>query len=81
VPDTVPAPTRAGEPDAELQVSPAGDLTLTVHPWPFGTDELRIRYQGRRLDRTFDDEQQLHAALATAPWVTVTVTWGRAGVS
>jgi hypothetical protein len=75
IPDTLPAPTRPGEPDAELEVRPAGDLALTVDPWPFDEHELRIRYQGRRLDRTFDDQHELHAALAVAPWVTVTVTW------
>jgi hypothetical protein len=75
IPDTVPAPTRPGEPDAELSVEPAGPLALTVHPWPFGRDELTIRYQGRRLDRTFEDAGELHAALAVAPWVTVEVTW------
>jgi hypothetical protein len=77
IPDTVPAPTRPGEPDVELSVEPAGDLKLTVDPWPFGEDELRIRYQGRRLDGTYDDEQAMHAALERAPWATVTVTWSR----
>jgi hypothetical protein len=75
IPDTVPAPTRPGEPDAELSVEPAGPLALTVDPWPFAEDELTIRYQGRRLDRTFEDAGELHAALAVAPWVTVEVTW------
>src|SRR4051812_977686 len=78
IPDTIPAPTHPGEPHAELEVKPAGDLALTVDPWPFGEDELRIRYQGRRLDRTFDDQDELHAALAVAPWVTITVTWSQA---
>src|SRR3954466_2203202 len=70
IPDTVPAPTRAGEPDAELHVEPAGPLALTVDPWPFATEQLQIHYQGRRLDRTFDDQDELHAALAVAPWTT-----------
>jgi hypothetical protein len=75
IPDTVTAPTRPGEPDAELRVEAAGPLSLTVDPWPFATGQLRIRYQGRRLDRTFEDQQELRAALAVAPWVTVEVTW------
>lgn len=78
VPDTLDAPTRPGEPDAELTVRAAGELALTVDPWPFGEDELRIRYQGRHLDRPYEDEDEMHAALATAPWVTVQVTWRRA---
>jgi hypothetical protein len=78
VPDDVPAPTRPGEPDATLAVRPAGDLALTVDPWPFADDELRIRYQGRRLDRPYSTEAALHEGLAAAPWVTLTVTWSRA---
>jgi hypothetical protein len=75
VPDTVPAPTHPGEPDGELEVAAAGPLALTVHPWPFGEQQLRIRYRGRRLSGRFGDEQRLHAALDEAPWTTVTVTW------
>lgn len=75
IPGTVRAPTRPGEPDAELALDPVGDLRLTVDPWPFGEDELRIGYQGRRLDGTFDDDAAMHEALAVAPWVAVTVTW------
>jgi hypothetical protein len=78
IPDTIPAPTRPGEPHAELRVEPTGALALTVDPWPFGEDELRIRYQGRRLGGRHDDEEALHAALRDAPWETVTVTWARA---
>jgi hypothetical protein len=79
VPDTVPAPMRPGEPDAELEVKAAGPLELTVDPWPFGTEHLRIRYQGRRLERPYDVETELHAALAAAPWTTLTVTWSQTG--
>src|SRR3954452_25048588 len=32
LPDSLPAPTRPGEPDAELEVVPAGDLRFTVDP-------------------------------------------------
>jgi hypothetical protein len=46
-----------------------------VDPWPFADDIVRIRYQGRRLDRSFEDQEELDAALAVAPWVTVEVTW------
>jgi len=77
LPDSVPAPTRPAEPDAELTVRSADALRLTVDPWPFGEEELRIRYQGRRLDRPFEDDRELHAALAAAPWTTVTVTWSQ----
>jgi hypothetical protein len=75
VPDTVPAPTRDGEPDAELEVQQAGALEFSVDPWPFHERRLTVRYQGRRLDRPARDQGELDAALAAAPWVTVQVTW------
>jgi Protein of unknown function (DUF3891) len=77
IPDTVPVPKRLGEPDAELEVKPAGPLALTVDPWPFGEDELRIRYQGRRLEGRYETDTELHAALREAPWTTITVTWSQ----
>jgi hypothetical protein len=75
VPDTLEAPTSPGAPNATLLVDRPDDLSVTVDPWPFGEDELTIRYQGRRLTERFRDQQALHAALAAAPWVTLTVTW------
>jgi hypothetical protein len=78
IPDTLAAPTHPGEPHEELEVKPAGDLALTVDPWPFGEDELRIRYQGRLLDGRCDSQSALEEALAAAPWETITVTWRQA---
>ena len=78
VPDTLVAPTFPGEPDATLQVDAPDALSVTIDPWPFAEPELRIRYQGRRLTERFTREEDLHRALATAPWVTVTVTWRQA---
>jgi hypothetical protein len=75
VPDTLVAPTFPDQPDATLLVDAPDALSVTVDPWPFNQDELRIRYQGRRLTERFTREADLHRALATAPWVTLTVTW------
>ena len=75
VPDTVPAPTTPDAEDAELAITPKGDLEFTVDPWPFREKCLQVRYQGRRLDRPARTEQELHACLGSAPWVTLTVTW------
>lgn len=77
VPDTIETPTAVGEPHADLRVEAAGDLALTVDPWPFGEDELRIRYQGRRLREPSRSQEELDARLAAAPWATVTATWAR----
>jgi hypothetical protein len=32
---------------------------------------VTVRFEGRRLARRFDDEAQMRAALADAPWVTL----------
>jgi hypothetical protein len=77
VPRTVPAPTR-GDEVAGLAVEQTAPLELTIDPWPFDRDELTLSYEGRLLDRRFDDEDELHAALAAAPWVTVGATWRKA---
>jgi hypothetical protein len=71
VPDSVPAPTRLGEPPAELKVESAGRRSVTVDPWPFGPDEIEVRCHGRRLTDRYEDETELRAALAGAPWLTL----------
>jgi hypothetical protein len=43
----------------------------TIEPWPFAPDRVTLRTEGRRLSGSFDDEQEMRAALASAPWVTV----------
>ena len=75
LPDSVPAPTRDDQPDAELEVAACSALEFTVDPWPFDERRFEVRYQGRRLDRPAQSQKELDAALAAAPWVTLTVTW------
>jgi Protein of unknown function (DUF3891) len=45
----------------------------TLDPWPFAADRLALRCEGRRLTGNFDDEAQMRAALAAAPWETITI--------
>jgi uncharacterized protein DUF3891 len=52
------------------------DLSLRAHadhhtlaPWPFRESALRVRTEGRLLQRRFEDERELHQALDRAPWV------------
>lgn len=75
LPGRVPAPTRPGEPPAELTIEAAGDRRVTVDPWPFDLDELAAGYRARRLEGRFATEPELHAALDRAPWIDLTVTW------
>ena len=77
VPDTVAAPTRLGEPLAELSVESAGVRRLTVDPWPFRDDEIEVRCHGRRLRDRYSDEASMRSALAAAPWLTVRVALAR----
>ena len=62
-------PAAGGALDVEL--TPAGERTVRVDPWPFASDGLRVRTEGRRLEGRFADEGELHAALRDAPWVTL----------
>lgn len=45
---------------------------FTLDPWPFTTDHLAVRVEGRRLTAVpYPDEPALHAALDRAPVLTV----------
>ncbi len=58
-------PTTAGPCDLEL--GPDGRLA----PWPFKRETLTVRAEGRRLEQTYDSDEALAAALASARWETV----------
>jgi hypothetical protein len=63
----------AGEP-VELAITPGAEpLTARVEPWPFATESLTVRAEGRRLDagRRFDTDDALTAAIEQAAWETV----------
>jgi hypothetical protein len=68
---SVPAPTRAGAPDTELRVRGNAVGGCELGPWPFRGERIEVRCQGRRLAARCADADELHAALAAAPWVTV----------
>lgn len=61
--------------DVSIHVEIAGERHVTVDPWPFGEDEITLRYPGRRLTARSATEPELQARLAEAPWVDVDVTW------
>jgi hypothetical protein len=50
-----------------------GERRVSVDPWPFADAGVRVRTEGRVLDRRYDDEPELHAALAEAPWTTLEI--------
>ena len=51
----------------DLRLGRAGD-GHTLEPWPFGTEQLNVRTEGRVLQGTFKSAEQLGEALANAPW-------------
>jgi Protein of unknown function (DUF3891) len=59
-------PAAGGEVDVEL--TPAGPATVRVDPWPFASERVSVRCDGRRLRGRFGDEDEMRAALAAAPW-------------
>jgi hypothetical protein len=59
-------PAADGEVDVEL--TPAGERTVRVDPWPFAAGRVTVRCEGRRLDGRFDDQDAMRAALRDAPW-------------
>jgi Protein of unknown function (DUF3891) len=69
--DTDPVPSADGSEVLRLrEIDPAtGRFSLT--PWPFARDRIGVHCEGRRLERRFEDERAMRAALQSAPWKTV----------
>jgi hypothetical protein len=63
-------PAAEGRIDVDLTPGP-DEGTIAVQPWPFAAGDVRLRCEGRRLDDRFDDEREMRAALAAAPWETL----------
>jgi hypothetical protein len=47
----------------------ARDGVFTIAPWPFSTDRVVVRTEGRLLAETFTDEETMRRALGQAPWL------------
>jgi hypothetical protein len=54
-------PTSDGQATLELAAGGA------IDPWPFTLDQVDLRCEARRLDRTFADEDEMRAELAATP--------------
>jgi hypothetical protein len=63
--DDVPA----AEGDTSIQLTPLGGGRTEIDPWPFASDAVSLRAEGRRLAGRFADQAGLQAALDAAPWV------------
>jgi hypothetical protein len=57
-------PARDGLIDIELRDAAEGGSTLD--PWPFAAERLGVRCEARELTQRYDDEDEMHRALAQA---------------
>jgi hypothetical protein len=58
-------PAHGGSVSVEVQRE--DDWCWRLSPWPFGAAHVEVRCEGRRLQRRFPSEPELHAALDGAP--------------
>lgn len=56
-----------------LSLTPVEDNPeqVKVSPWPFQSSQVKLVYEGRRLQEKFTDEVAMQAALMQAEWVTL----------
>ena len=64
-------PTAQGAVTLTLRSVGGSRSRLSLDPWPFADERVSVRCEGRRLEGRFADEGEMHAALARAPWVTL----------
>jgi len=75
---TIPEVPMASGESIELCLWPGAGETLVLDPWPFGTERVTVRAEGKRLRGRFSTQQELQRALGKADPVLVTVTLCRA---
>jgi hypothetical protein len=67
-------PTAKADEPARVDLRPDDqdpEHRFTLDPWPFAANAVPLHCEGRRLEGRFDDEDEMRAALARAPWVTL----------
>jgi hypothetical protein len=52
-----------------VRMEPAGDMRVTLDPWPFRGRSLTVRCEGRRLAGGYSSDAEMRAALDRAPLV------------
>lgn len=63
-------PAATGTVDLAIKPGP-NPSRIRLDPWPFVTDDVAVRCEGRRLTGKFDSEHAMLAAFAAAPWETL----------
>ena len=69
LPASRPAPDAEGN-EVELRLE-RDDGAFTLAPWPFAARRVTVHARGRLLETTFTDQEQMRAALAEAPAITL----------
>jgi len=67
-------PTATGTEKVALSPLRGGPGRIGVDPWPFRGESLEVRCDGRRMEGRFASEEEMRAALATAPCVALSIT-------
>jgi hypothetical protein len=67
-------PTATGETTLTLMPIEDDPTQLSVEPWCFQPDKVTVVFEGRILKEKAPDELTMRDRLATAPWITLTVT-------
>ncbi len=58
--------------DATVDIEVRGDAdVVTLDPWPFTAERVRVKAEARRLAGRYDDEAAMRSALTRAPWITL----------
>jgi hypothetical protein len=65
---------RGSTSDVAVAAQSADPPSVSLDPWPFSDDTVRLHCEGRRLAHGCDDDDALARALAEAPWETVEFT-------
>ena len=76
-PYTASGVPSAGDP-VTVELTPGGERSIVLAPWPFAGDRLTVRADGRRLTKRYDSDKALRDALASARWETVAFELRRA---
>ncbi|MCW3066755.1 MAG: hypothetical protein JWN32_3927 [Solirubrobacterales bacterium] len=71
-PHTLRDVPSAGDP-VDVDVAPAGERRVALHPWPFAANEVSVHTEGRLLTGRFASADELRSAWAAAPWVSLEI--------
>ena len=64
-------PARDGVLAMSLRAQDGSPGRCSLDPWPFSSDRVGVRCEGRRLEGRYEDEEEMRTALGRAPWVTL----------